>query len=359
MIERLKYGITRLVSCKLMRMCCIAVMAIVTAAVITLLNCSIYTIKVLDGENTYTIRTLNSNVTSALKVVKLKSPFYRINNTTVKGKVTEVSIDYTYPVYITYGDKTIELSFSGGTVEQALKEAGFTPDEADFVEPSLDTEIAKTTYIDYTDISYVSGSYIESIPYATDTVYSENDGNGVVKILQNGINGSKQVSYVEKFVNGVSAERTVTGETVLKNAVNAKKSIGTKEVPDAVKTSADVNCISTLYPESAIKLDKNGNPVNYKSKMIARATAYTYSGHNCATGVAPQPGYIAVNPKVIPYGTKLYIKSADGSIVYGYAVAADTGGFAKRYPNGIDLFMASKSACFSFGVRNMEVYILE
>ena len=75
--------------------------------------------------------------------------------------------------------------------------------------------------------------------------------------------------------------------------------------------------------------------------------------------MAPQPGYIAVNPTVIPYGTKMYIKTADGSVIYGYAVAADTGGFIKKYPNGVDLFMSTESACRSFGVRNVEIYILE
>ena len=93
--------------------------------------------------------------------------------------------------------------------------------------------------------------------------------------------------------------------------------------------------------------------------MTARATAYTYTGNNCSTGVAPQPGYIAVNPKVIPYGTKMYIKTADGSVIYGYAVAADTGGFVKNHPTGVDLFMSTRSACVNFGVRNVEIYILE
>ena len=93
--------------------------------------------------------------------------------------------------------------------------------------------------------------------------------------------------------------------------------------------------------------------------MVSRATAYTYTGHNCATGVAPQPGYIAVNPKVIPYGTKMYIRTADGSFIYGYAVAADTGGFVTSHPTGVDLFMSTRSACVSFGVRNVEIYILE
>ena len=55
----------------------------------------------------------------------------------------------------------------------------------------------------------------------------------------------------------------------------------------------------------------------------------------------------------------MYIKTADGSVIYGYAVAADTGGFVKNHPTGVDLFMSTRSACVNFGVRNVEIYILE
>ena len=170
-----------------------------------------------------------------------------------------------------------------------------------------------------------------------------------------------QSSYM--FVTGPKVVKTVTGEEVLTAAVNTKKIIGTKKtaaaVKQAVKTSTDVKAVSTLTPAAPIELDANGAPLHYKSKMTSRATAYTYTGHNCATGVAPQPGYIAVNPNVIPYGTKMFIKTADGGVIYGYAVAADTGGFIKNHPTGVDLFMATRSECVSFGVRNVEIYILE
>lgn len=359
MIEKLKYCLSKLFACRQMRIGCIAVLTAVTVAVCTLLSGSIYTVNIFDGENTYTVRTLNSNVTYALKSIALKSDSYNIEDTKVAGRTTSIEIAYTYPVYITNGNNTIEVQFKGGTVADVLKAANITMDEFDFVEPSLETEITETAYIDYTNIDYVNGSYTEAIPFATETVYSNNAPKGEVKTLSAGINGVKRVDYTEKFVNGVAVEKTVTNTAVVTAAVNAKQQVGTKVINSAVKTSADVKSVSVLAPSSPIELDANGNPVKYKSKMTVRATAYTYTGNNCATGVAPKPGYIAVNPKVIPYGTKLYIKSPDGRIVYGYAVAADTGGFIRKHPTGVDLFMASKSACISFGVRNMEIYILE
>ena len=68
---------------------------------------------------------------------------------------------------------------------------------------------------------------------------------------------------------------------------------------------------------------------------------------------------MAVNPKVIPYGTKLWITSADGKMVYGYAIAADTGGALLNGRVLVDLFMDTNAECKAFGRRNMNVYILE
>ena len=356
MLEKIKYHLREAIASKQMRLAGIAVLAAVTVAVVTLLGNSIYTVNIFDGETTYTVRTLNSNATSVLSNLELKSDSFDIEESNVTGRTTLLKISYTYPVYVTCGKTTTTLSFSGGTVEDAVIAAGYKVDEFDIVEPGLDTVIEDTVYIDYTDINYVNGSYTEAIPYTTETVYSSETQKGITKTVREGSNGLKEITYTEKLVNGVSTEKTVTGSSVIAAAVNAKKIVGTKT---AVKTSSDVKAVSKLSPSSPIELDSNGNPVSYKSKMTVRATAYTYTGNKCATGVSPKPGYIAVNPKVIPYGTKLYIKSPDGSIVYGYAVAADTGGFIKNYPTGVDLFMSSRSQCVNFGVQNMEIYILE
>ncbi len=370
MIEKLKYHLTSLMTSKKMRIGCVAVMTAITIVAVTLLSCSIHTVEIFDGETTYTVRTLNRNTASVFSEVELKHEDYNILETSVSGSTTSIEIEYTFPVFITNGDKTLEVEFSGGTVKEALETAGFKVDKYDYVEPSVDTEITGTVYIDYVNVDYVKGSYKESIPYKTVTVYSDKTDKGVTTLTE-GTEGVKKISYTEKLINGESVKKTVTGTAVVKKAVNARKVIGTKVVveetkkvekkpkPAAVKTSSSVKSVSVLKPSKEIALDKNGNPVKYKSKMTVRATAYTYTGNNCSTGVAPKPGYIAVNPKVIPYGTKMYIKTANGSFVYGYAVAADTGGFIRNYPTGVDLFMTTESACVNFGVKNVEIYILE
>lgn len=333
--------------------------ALFTAAAIasaTLLNCSIHTIKIFDGSKTYTVRSLNKNITLAMGSIALKSENYEILETDTSENITSVEISYGYPVYITVGENTEKIDFFGGTVEEALKEAGYFPDEFDFVEPALDTQISDTIYIDYTDIDYITTTEDETIFHGTETVYSGKLAYGDKKITVNGKDGVKRTTYVEKTVNGTTVSKKATETVTLTKAVDEKVTIGTKAEN---LTYADVKSVSVLKPESEIEIDENGIPVKYKSKMTVRATAYTYTGNKCATGVSPKPGYIAVNPKIIPYGTKMYIKTADGEYIYGYAVAADTGGFVKKHPTGVDLFFGSVSECKKFGVRSCEIYILE
>lgn len=315
------------------------------------------TVLISDGEKTYAVHSVTGDVDAALKCAGITEEF-EILETEVRNNRTDVKIAYTFPVHITVGKETVTVNTIPATVGTILSKAGFTVDKDDMVEPSKNKKITKTTYIDYTDIEYVNGSYTEAIPHTMETVYSSSQLKGVTTTVA-GKDGVQQITYVEKLVNGVSAEKIVKQTLTLSAAVNGKNIVGTF-VPKApaVTTIGNIKTISTLTPPYNIELDANGVPVNYTKRMTVQATAYTYTGHNCSTGVAPQPGYVAVNPKYIPYGTRMFIKSSDGRYIYGYAVAADTGGFIKTRPTNIDLFFSTKSACTAFGRRNIEVYIL-
>ncbi len=124
-----------------------------------------------------------------------------------------------------------------------------------------------------------------------------------------------------------------------------------KELPEGTP-------ISELRVPSHIKLDDNGLPVNYKRKKSAKATAYSELGGQTSTGVKPKTGYIAVDPKEIPYGTEMFITSADGKYIYGYCIAADTGGFIYSVDNTVDLHMNTKEQCRKWGRRAITIYFL-
>lgn len=81
------------------------------------------------------------------------------------------------------------------------------------------------------------------------------------------------------------------------------------------------------------------------------ATAYTHTGNPTFSGIMPYVGVVAVDPAVIPLGTKMYIEG------YGFGLAADTGGVIKG--NIIDLFMDSREEALRWGRRQVRVHILE
>lgn len=96
-----------------------------------------------------------------------------------------------------------------------------------------------------------------------------------------------------------------------------------------------------------------GLPFQARS-LVMEATAYAPYGPDTngvtATGVMAERGIAAVDPRVIPLGTRLYVEG------YGYALAADTGGAIKG--NRIDLCFESAVEVDRFGRREVRVYIL-
>ena len=336
-------------------LCSVLVLATVFSAVMLLCRINAFVIKY--DNKCKTVYTLNAEIENALCCAGFDSKVYEVESTDIVGGKTVVSVIKTFSVNVTAGDACLKVGVrESDTVEEALKKAGFNIDEYDMVEPALDSGVCEDMYIDYVNIDYVSGSYTQAIPYSIDTVYSDTLKKGQ-DVTVPGQDGIEQINYTQKMVNGEIVETSVDGKVTLLAAKNAVRTVGTRKV--TVTTSASVSSVSCLSPQSPIELDESGNPVSYKKHVTVQATAYTYTGHNCATGVSPKPGYIAVNPKIIPYGTKMYIKSSDGKYVYGYAVAADTGGFINTNPTNVDLFFSTREAVVGFGRRNVEIYILE
>ncbi len=273
-------------------------MCILMSAVIMLFVFSVNVVSISDGKSTHTLYTLKSDVRGILGYAGYTSE-YDVVGSDRDGNKLSIEVVQTFPVHITYGDKTVTYVTGPSPLSDILINADVEIKDGDMVTPSLETLIESETYVDI-------------VP---------------------------------------APEKKEPVKTPVKNTTVSKP----VEVSKPVSSSS---AISTLTPDIEIELDENGVPVNYKSSTRVEATAYTYTGNRCSTGVAPQPGYIAVNPNVIPYGTKMYIVSADGKYVYGYAIAADTGGFIKSRPTNVDLFLETQAACKYFGRRDIIIYFL-
>ncbi len=352
MTEKIKHLVAKFCSGRIKQ---IAFMALTLLATLLVLGFSVNKVTVNDGSNVQTIYSLKSQPADLLKLATLSSENYQVTDVIEKGNNISISLKYTFPVFVTIGNDTKQVNIlKGSTVSEAISSAELTLDEHDTVNLSLDTVIEDTVYIDIVDINYVTNTTTQRIPYTSKTVYSNKTTGKTV--TTKGSEGEKQITTLTKYVNGKAVSTETVSETVTKEAVHQVITVGTKK--PAVTTSSSVSCISQLTPSSPIELDKNGNPVTYKEHKTVQATAYYEPNGRGASGVYLKPGHVAINTNLYPYGTKFYIKSSDGRYIYGYAVAADTGGFVSSRPTNFDLFFSSEAECVKFGRRNIEVYVL-
>ncbi len=97
-----------------------------------------------------------------------------------------------------------------------------------------------------------------------------------------------------------------------------------------------------------VKLKTHKKGFQYKKKFVVKAYAYTGGGRT-AMGTRARRGAIAVDPRVIPMGTDVYVEG------YGHAKAEDTGGNIKG--KTIDLYMGSRGSCMKWGVRYKTIYV--
>lgn len=250
-----------------------------------------------------------------------------------------------------------KLAIANGTVADAIEKAGIELGSNDKVTPSLDTVLNGFTTIKISRVKYETKLERKSVPFETEIVKSAEMYVDESEVITEGVEGEKTVFYTEKYVDGELTETVFSKERITTEPVNEVKKVGTKqrEVLSAYKNTDAA--ISELTVPSTLELDENGIPVNYKYAVQGKATAYT-GDPATASGRTPMPGHIAVDPNEYPYGTELYVVSSDGSYVYGYCVAADTGGFVKKGNTDIDLYMPNVDMCGDWGNRGVTIYVL-
>lgn len=224
------------------------------------------------------------------------------------------------------------------TVMDLINSANITLSEEDTVSCGTDTLLTEDMVISINRVYYEDVVSYKTVDYKTEAVkviYSTFANK--VGTETAGQNGKKEIVTRTKYVNGEAVESTVISEKIVKNPVSAK-----------------------IYVDASNLLDKgSGAPSEYVSKIEnVKFTAYGPTddgGSRTATGAVAQVGYVAVDPKVIPLFSKLYIVM-DNGFVYGYAYAMDTGGAIKG--NAVDIFLPSAYDCNRFGRKTGTVYVV-
>ena len=236
---------------------------------------------------------------------------------------------------------------TGKTVGDLLYENGISYDGNDLLTPSAEKPLEDEDEIVLRRVDYEQHNVDEAIPY--ETVYKNTSllKIGQNKRIQTGENGLLQKTYMRRTVDGVEEEEQLLGEQVLKQPVMETILVGS------------VSPISDL--DFDLELDKDGKPLHY-AKLLKHQAATGYSARNgakTASGRYAMTGHVAVNPREIPYGSKLYIVSPDNKFVYGCAIAADTGTGLMADVVDVDLFYDTYEESVLNGRRVVDIYVLD
>lgn len=333
------------------RLAAIAMLSVVSAAAISFLAAHMQSFTVLDGEDRYVVSTLSTDPADAVQVAGLSMGEY--DEVRCIGGSNEVAIDRSFVVHVTVDGVTTAVRMTDGTVGDALEQMGVNLAGYRLINAQLTDSASDGLDICVESVvSYAERTENQTLAYETEIQYTDTLPKGEEKVVQAGQNGSLTRVWRDTMVDGEVSATVLLSEDRTE-PVNEIRQVGTYVAPrSAVLSTAP----------GGLTLDANGQPLEYQRVLTGTCTAYTsdrgLAGTRTSTGRTASVGVVAVDPSVIPYGTELYIVSADGSYVYGYAVAGDTGGAMLSGHALCDLFMNTYEECIAFGRRQMNVYIL-
>lgn len=245
----------------------------------------------------------------------------------------EIEIKEGYEVEVVDNGEKSTYSVSSRKVADIVEELHIVLGPQDSIEPPMDTVLEEGygLVINRSQDKVVE----EDIKLPFETIEEENPQMyvGERKVIQSGQEGIKREKVLVHMVNGERRSSYVISSAFVQESIPEIVQVGTKPKENMIKGK------------------------KYTKKIVMKGSAYDPSaGSRTAMGTRARVGAVAVDPKVIPLGTKLYIESADGFPTYGFAVAEDTGGAIKG--NRIDLFYNTSREAYSFGRRNVVVYVL-
>ena len=264
-----------------------------------------------------------------------------------------VYIEKAFPVILCADSEVAEFWTSPVSVGDFLVAEGIEIGEFDEVDPGLNEILGPYDEISIVRIEKIYTSAETAIPF--NSVYRENPAMdmGSVCVVCEGEEGLKKETMEIVLADGREVSRAVIDETIISPPRNKIIERGTRAVVPGldIQFVKMLNVNATAYcpgtPGSGCPVDSRGYSV-----CTGKATGRTATGAVArgGDGTKQNPYIIAVDPKVIPLYSNVYIEG------YGYAVALDTGGAIKG--NKIDILFSTHSSALRFGRRNLKVYLL-
>lgn len=266
------------------------------------------------------------------------------------SKNATINITKAQEVVLLVDGKELTIKSAEASIADLLKAESVTLDEDDKVKPSAESKVEKGQKIEVVRVDQEVITESEDIDFEVTVKKNKNLDKSVKKTVQAGEKGKKEITSKIVYENGKEVGREIVSEKVVAEPKEQIVEEGTRE--SYVSNSRGPSNGVTSNTGSSNSGAGTSSPAG--QTMTMQSTAY-YTGTVTATGTAPKrnPGglsTVAVDPRVIPLGSKLYI---DG---YGYAIAEDTGGAVKN--NIIDVFLNSREECMNWGRRSVQVTIV-
>jgi uncharacterized protein YabE (DUF348 family) len=250
-----------------------------------------------------------------------------------------IAIKRAVNIQVSVDGKTLDILSAEEDITTVFSVEGITLKDKDKVTPALETKLSEGLKISV--IRVENKNVTVSTPVEFKTVVKKDSGmaNTKKKTVQDGKTGEKQTIFDVVYENGVEVSRTLLSEAI-------------------VQAPVDKVVVEGTYP--SMPVSRGGDILPYSKTFTARATAYwavrgigkTYTASGRLAVRKPE-GYstIAVDPKLIPYGTKLFVEG------YGFAIAADTGTGIKG--EKIDVYFDTLAEAKRWAVKYVKVYVLK
>ncbi|MBO5454149.1 MAG: G5 domain-containing protein [Clostridia bacterium] len=353
-----KTGIRRLIALALS----VAIIATTILAITAFAAEAKKTVNLIDGEKTAFITTDAETVGAFLeeqKIVLGENDTVSPSSDTSVSDGMDITLNRNREVIVICDGKETKLAINEAVTKELLTSKGFTLSSEDYIKKYT---LEGILYAEIIRVSYETVTENVEVESTTITIYNDEMYQDQINVKKEGQDGITELTYKVRYENGTEVSKVQLSEKVVKIAVDSVKEVGTKaRDPHNKKVQSAV-----IDETSGVIYTSGGEELHY-SKII-NVTATAYSPASCgkspshpaygitATGMRATYGVIAVDPRIIPLGSKVYITAPDGSWTYGAAVAADTGGAIKG--NIIDLCYDTNAECFQFGRRYAKVYIL-
>ncbi len=309
---------------------------------------------ITDGDRTVTYTTYATDPAQVLGQAGVELNEHDTYTTSdVAGQET-ITVSRAQKITIQYHGTTTGTTSAGETVGELLQRLDMAVSGEDVVSHGMDQKTWDGMTITVDHLKVRRETYSATIPREVRRYADETLPEGVEETITEGTDGERLCTADVTYVNGKEIGRTVISETVTRQPETKIIGVGTGEAP-AQPEDPDMPIIGDGF----IKLP-TGEVLTYTRKDTVRATAYTHTDKGCdmitSTGSTVHWGTVAVDPRYIPYGTRMFIMASDGSYIYGIATAEDCGGDIKG--DRMDLYMPTYQQCMEFGRRRCTLYFL-